>query len=399
MTKNELAIDADGEPFAVPAEVTGWRVRRVEGRGRPELAYDRMGRPVVVPVDATFTDLYRAAGPGRYRLDPIDATGHACSDVPVACTGTLQPEPSDALRNAPATPIERMAVENTQVRPFTGYDDVLCETIRANTRLAELVVSRIPAVLTAAGELITAADGASLTTRQPPAPLPGPDPEHEPEDLSEAPVPAVPVWMTALIQQAVSAVVPMIVAKLPGLPLGALIDWSKATPTPPQGATPPSAPASASGAPMPSAPTPVRSTSTPVPSTPTPTAPSTTPPGARATTPGALVSTGAPSAQATGSALATTDAPSEQAPADESTSSVDDSAAASAHILQIWEALTLAERARAQQLAIILTPDERTAWIRDLADRSVPDAVARIRELIRPHASPPSEGAQNGGTP
>jgi hypothetical protein len=36
MSINELAIDEDGEPFSVPADVTGLRVRRaLDGRGRP----------------------------------------------------------------------------------------------------------------------------------------------------------------------------------------------------------------------------------------------------------------------------------------------------------------------------------------------------------------------------
>src|SRR4051812_32331605 len=93
MSRLELAIDGDGEPFDVPAHVTGWRIRRLQpdGRGRPELVYDATGRPVVLPVDSTFVALRDTVGGGRYRLDPIDASGHVDATVKTACTGYVQP--------------------------------------------------------------------------------------------------------------------------------------------------------------------------------------------------------------------------------------------------------------------------------------------------------------------
>src|SRR5947209_620014 len=68
MTNYELAINEEGEPFAVPPEVYGWRVRRSsDGRGRPALVHARgKGKPLIVPVDASHADLLAAAGPGRY---------------------------------------------------------------------------------------------------------------------------------------------------------------------------------------------------------------------------------------------------------------------------------------------------------------------------------------------
>lgn len=104
----ELAIDANGDPFDVPANITGWRVRRLQpdGRGRPELVYDAMGRPVVLPVDAGFSDLHHAVGPGRYRLDPVDASGRADAAVPTACTGYLQPiDPASGTARVPSEPL------------------------------------------------------------------------------------------------------------------------------------------------------------------------------------------------------------------------------------------------------------------------------------------------------
>ena len=43
---SELAFNANGESFEIPATVTGWRVRRMKPRGAPELVYGRDGRPL-----------------------------------------------------------------------------------------------------------------------------------------------------------------------------------------------------------------------------------------------------------------------------------------------------------------------------------------------------------------
>src|ERR1041384_7859488 len=91
-TSFEMAIDQDGEPFDVPPEVAGWRVRRaLDGRGRPELLH-KAGKPLVVRVDASHADLLAAAGAGKYRLEAVDARGRAVTGVPVACTGPLEAE-------------------------------------------------------------------------------------------------------------------------------------------------------------------------------------------------------------------------------------------------------------------------------------------------------------------
>lgn len=357
MKTNELAIDADGEPFAVPPEVTGWRVRRVEGRGRPELAYDRMGRTVVVPVDATYADLFRAAGAGRYRLDPVDAKGHICADVTVACTGHMQAATEDLRSDSAEPPNERAPVVSTStaVRPFVGYDDILAETIRSLTRVAEMAIGKVPAMLTAAGGLITAADGANLTNRQP---LQLAAPELDAADAQDAPpvAPAgMPEWLGHLIQQAAQALVPIFMAKLPalsrlpGLSADALLDWRRA---------------------VPSTPTAVADAGVPL-----------EPP-----TPRVRISATVAKEQTVPSAQ----------PSAPPRSSLDDSTAINAHILQVWQALSAAEQTRAQQLAAALTPDERAAWIFDLAARSVVDAVARVRELIQPQTVAPITAVESG---
>src|SRR5512140_3789565 len=93
MTNYELAFDEDGEPFDVPPQVAGWRVRRAaDGRGRPALLHGRGGRkgkPLIVPVNATHAELLAAAGPGKYRLLAVDEHWRKVAGVPVALTGPL----------------------------------------------------------------------------------------------------------------------------------------------------------------------------------------------------------------------------------------------------------------------------------------------------------------------
>jgi hypothetical protein len=66
-----------------------------------------------------------------------------------------------------------------------------------------------------------------------------------------------------------------------------------------------------------------------------------------------------------------------------------------AHIAQIYSALSPKERERTQQLVAALTQDERMGWLMQLASLSLPDAIARVRDVIRPH-TPPTSTRQNG---
>ena len=349
MSRLELAIDGDGEPFDVPAHVTGWRIRRLQpdGRGRPELVYDATGRPVVLPVDATFVALRDTVGGGRYRLDPIDASGHVDATVKTACTGYVQPVET-SNDGAIASPRGKVAVR-------AGNDDLVVELARTNIRLAELVVGSIPAILAATGGLITAADGANLTTRKPPPdPPPHAEPELEDDDddddgggdeygddaVEEAEPPAQGGWVSGLVE----AIAPMVIglvksgAKLPGgLPIEALFDWRKARPD---------------AAPEASAPEPSQG-------------------------------------EAAG--------PAEVAATAEALASEHAGAGGSMHLLAIWQGLSPEEQQRAQALVGRLTVEERTAWMAELAALTVPEAVARVRHIIRPHM--PATTAAHSGTP
>ena len=56
---SELAFNANGDTFEVPANVTGWRVRRMKPRGAPELVYGKDGRPLTIGIEAEIEELRR----------------------------------------------------------------------------------------------------------------------------------------------------------------------------------------------------------------------------------------------------------------------------------------------------------------------------------------------------
>ena len=47
---SELAFNLNGDPFEVPSNATGWRVRKMKNKGAPEVAYGRNGLPLVLPL-------------------------------------------------------------------------------------------------------------------------------------------------------------------------------------------------------------------------------------------------------------------------------------------------------------------------------------------------------------
>ena len=54
-----------------------------------------------------------------------------------------------------------------------------------------------------------------------------------------------------------------------------------------------------------------------------------------------------------------------------------------AHIFQIWQGLSPPERNRASQLIAVLSDEQRTAWLTELARLTVPEAIARARAVMR----------------
>jgi len=133
---NELAFNANGDTFDVPATVSGWRVRRMKPRGAPELVYGRDGRPLTVPVESDIDDLREAVGaPGKYRLDPINDDGKCVEGVPPAYVQVVKPE-----RNADPSGTTSQSVV------LSPSDDTLREAMRLNTELAKSVIDRFPEV-------------------------------------------------------------------------------------------------------------------------------------------------------------------------------------------------------------------------------------------------------------
>ena len=139
--------------------------------------------------------------------------GKCVEDVPPAYVQVVR-----APRNA-----EPIAVSST-----APSDDTLREAMRLNTELARSVIDKFPEMMTAAAELLRAADGAGIPARQPRAV----DEDDEDDGDDDAPVAASsPAF--EFINTLVAQVVPIVVGSLAnkGMPkLGAILDWRKAAP-------------------------------------------------------------------------------------------------------------------------------------------------------------------------
>ncbi|MEP6866750.1 MAG: hypothetical protein ABJE66_39425 [Deltaproteobacteria bacterium] len=215
---SELAFNASGESFEIPATVTGWRVRRMKPRGAPELVYGQDGRPLTVGIEADIDELREAVGTtGKYRLDPINDDGKCVENVPPAYVHVVK--------------VDRME-SAAIVATGSHSDDTVREAMKLNTELAKSVIDRFPEMMHAAAELLRAADGAGLPSRKPRQIEAGD--EDDGEDESDELAIAAPLGfdLNALVAQ----IVPMLVTnlmsgkmKLPGL--AAMFDWRKAKPT------------------------------------------------------------------------------------------------------------------------------------------------------------------------
>jgi hypothetical protein len=207
---SELAFNANGESFEIPATVTGWRVRRMKPRGAPELVYGKDGRPLTLGIEADIDELRDAVGSaGKYRLDPINDDGKCVENVPAAYVHVVKPQ-----RNG--------VEQGVALAAPAPSDDTLREAMRLNTELAKSVIDRFPEMMTAAAELLRAADGAGLPRRAPR--------DAEEDDEEEVTVaPASPSF--EFINNLIAQVIPLVVTGLAGkkMKLSSVLDWRKAS--------------------------------------------------------------------------------------------------------------------------------------------------------------------------
>jgi hypothetical protein len=218
---SELAFNLNGDPFDIPADAVGWRVRRMKAKGAPEVVYGRNGQPLVLPLEADIDDVRAEVGgsSGRYRFDPIDSANKPIEGAPAGYVFVHDLVPSP----------QSTAVQSTSLG--TPSDNVVIEAMRMNSEIAKSVVDRFPQMLEAAAHLLRAADGAGLPAREPRA-LDEDDDEDEDETLDDESEPSAKGSSTfELINTLVAQIVPVIVTSLAskGMPkLGAVLDWRKA---------------------------------------------------------------------------------------------------------------------------------------------------------------------------
>ncbi len=212
---SELAFNINGEAFEVPANASGWRVRKMRAKGSPEVVYAREGQPLVLPIGAELDDLRGEVDTtGRYRLDLVDQNNKPIEGAP---SGYVQI--NFGVDAAPSEPAGAAAVSLGK-----PSDNVVIEAMRMNAEIARSVVDRFPQMLEAAATLLRAADGAGLPSR------PGMAIEQDEDDAEPTTAPAG-FHLNALVAQ----IVPLIVMslgkgkiKIPDL--GSVLDWRKASP-------------------------------------------------------------------------------------------------------------------------------------------------------------------------
>ena len=391
---SELAFNLNGEPFELPPTATGWRVRKFKSKGAPEVVYGREGTPLVLPIDADMDDLRREArSEGRYRLDVLDEHSRAISGAPPAYVCI---HPADAA-TAPAQP------EPAQVRnlPLPGPDAALIEAMRINAEMARTVINQFSAVMESTALLLRAADAAGMPDRPPrPVELVAVAPHDEQGEEEEAEAQAPPAkqggWMGVvemLLDKLAPGIVNAVVAAKLRVPGGAVPDGRAATASaePQARSTPVVEPAPGRGVPAPaaSATAEPQARSAPVVEA---------APGRGAPTPAssraahlAHAPSVAPGPISQGLAVSrkeNADLPANLAAIDQ---------ADTAHFMNILHALSVREAMYAQALADELSPSDLRAWIGELKQLSVPEAVAKIRKVLGADAdstnAPPSTSA------
>jgi hypothetical protein len=306
---SELAYNINGEGFEPPETATGWRVRRMKQRGAPEVVYGKEGLPLIIPIEADLAELRRHVdAAGRFRLDPVDDRGRNVEGAQPAYVVVPHKVDEDGEAIAPV------------VVARSAQDTVVAEAMRLNTELAKSVIDRFPEMMTAAAELLRAADGAGIPARLPRAV----EPEEDEEDDDAVPQPPSSPGFE-MINTLIAQVVPIVINGLMSkkMNLASVVDWRRAH---------------ATGAQEKQA----------------------------ASVPALEIATETPATEAA--------APAQPLPPIDAKTMM--------HFVAIQSALKPDEAALAKQLAAELSPAEMRAWFDELSKLDVPQAVQKIRVLL-----------------
>jgi hypothetical protein len=253
--------------------------------------------------------------------------------------------------------------------------------MRVNSDLARTVINQFPQMLESAAVLLRAADAADMPRRAPrPFELVAADDEADEEEHEPEAPPAKQGGVMGLLEMLFEKLGPQILTavlagklRVPG-GLGAVLDGRRAatasaTTEPQARSTPGVEPAPGRRVPAPASSRVAR------PAHPSSAAPS-------ATTPGMVVpSVDVPPAGATALPGLPADLPT-----------IDQ--ADMAHFMNILKALSVREAMYAQALAAELSPSELRAWIAELKQLSVPEAVVKIRAVLGTDGDGASTGAR-----
>jgi hypothetical protein len=141
-----LAWGLNGEPIEVPAEASGWRVRRHRAGSPPEVVYVR-GLPLILPIEGTAEDLAARVGrPGRYRLDAVDEVGRSLK-VPPAFIVIDASNMGGGVDAAPSGTSAETA------RLLSSVEQLA----RTNAEVVQAMVGQLSSCITAAGGLLVPA--------------------------------------------------------------------------------------------------------------------------------------------------------------------------------------------------------------------------------------------------
>jgi hypothetical protein len=391
-----------------------------------------------MPLETDIEELRREVGlPGRYRLEAVDERHRQIKDVSAAIVmvpagGHSGDEGAEAGPSSPP--------ESGELNAYAVVMEAMRqnqEMARTNAEIARMVVDRFPAMLESAATLVTAAAGAGLPAREPRKEVRNPDDEDnddeddddndvEAEVEAEADKPApkrAPLFdLTALIAQ-LAPLVPVLLAALgKGDPkLSSLAEILGAAMKPPTGPAaapptadtasaaraatpPPAAPDTAAGAATtpkgaprskPSATGSARAGAASRPAAPVtkPRAaePATTaeapPPPEPPTAAESATATEAPRNKASAATPQQTPGAPDVAPNAPSTADRNEgppmlSPQLMAQFFAIQAALTPEECALVRAAAGELSPRDLRAWVAELAELTVPEAVDRVRAVL-----------------